>query len=94
MLRERAVDSFVYENCTSTVDTFTEFCTGHALLQGARLIYDQIKADKGKSGFKLSHIQSRKYQDLEQQHSKIDGDICHGDAGNKHAEFYPPKCSW
>ena len=65
LLLEQAVKNFLYENCTSTLDTFREFCTGHVLLQGARLIYDHIKDDK--LVFKLSHIQSRKYQDFEHE---------------------------
>ena len=86
VLHEQAVDSFVYENCTSNVDTFTEFCTGHALLQGAKLVYDMNYIDKENSILEvgLSHIEGRKYIHHEEQHSKIDGDICHGAAGNVH----------
>ena len=32
-LHELPVDSFVYENCSVNVDTFSEFCSGHAVLQ-------------------------------------------------------------
>ena len=54
MLLKQAVKNFLYENCTSILDTFMEFCTGH----------DHIKDDKLVP--KSSHIQSRKYQDFEQ----------------------------
>ena len=33
-IHELPVDSFVYENCSVNVDTFTEFCTGSAITQG------------------------------------------------------------
>ena len=54
MLLKQAVKNFLYENCTSILDTFMEFCTGH----------DHIKDDKLVP--KSSHIQSRKYQNFEQ----------------------------
>ena len=38
-LHELPVDSFVYENCSSNVDTFTEFCSGYATLTGSKRIY-------------------------------------------------------
>ena len=39
-LHELPVDSFVYENCSRNVDTFTEFCSGYATLIGDKKIYD------------------------------------------------------
>ena len=35
------MDSFVYENCSRNVDTFTEFCSGYATLTGEKMIYNR-----------------------------------------------------
>ena len=35
------MDSFVYENCSRNVDTFTEFCSGYPTLTGEKIIYNQ-----------------------------------------------------
>ena len=33
-MKETAVDAFVYENCSLSVHTFTEFCTGVPITSG------------------------------------------------------------
>merc|ERR1711971_318413 len=40
-LHELPVDSFVYENCSRNVDTFTEFCSRYATLTGEKMIYNR-----------------------------------------------------
>jgi len=42
---EAVVDSFVYENCSHGVDTFTEFCTGSKLLTAYTMEYQYSQGD-------------------------------------------------
>ena len=41
-VHELPVDSYVYENCSTGVDTRTEFCTGHPVTQGGMVVWDLV----------------------------------------------------
>ena len=41
-VHELPVDSYVYENCSTGVDTRTEFCTGHPITQGGMVVWDLV----------------------------------------------------
>ncbi|XP_023331904.1 uncharacterized protein LOC111704026 isoform X2 [Eurytemora carolleeae] len=93
-IHEIQVDSFVYENCSRNVDTFTEFCTGSPITRPKQHIvrveegeFEMVKTEPeiwhpGNIGWNGNDTIIRpgsRYQG--RQHSSVVGDSCFGDAG-------------
>jgi len=99
---EAVVDAFVYENCSKSINTWTEFCTGVPILSG----YGQVwrynekydKFTKIRNELRKFHEEldwngngtilrpGSSYQAI--QHSQALGDACYGDAGGSVWKYY------
>jgi len=86
-LHELPVDSFVYENCSSNVDTFTEFCSGYATLTGSKRIYTfennslTFLRNEGRKYYFMHTKHALRPVLLKKRHTSFQGDACYGDAG-------------
>merc|ERR1712200_88550 len=92
-IHEIEVDAFVYENCSTNVDTFTEFCTGSPIVRPKQHNVrktqegDWLKistdpetwhpADVGWNGNSTILRPASRYQG--RQHNSVVGDACFGD---------------
>jgi len=92
---EAAVDAFIYPNCSKSINTWTEFCTGTPIISGFGQVwrhesstgsFSKVKnelqtyvEEPGWNGNNTILRPGSRYQAI--QHSNSLGDACYGDAG-------------